>query len=142
MNAHAARAVYARNLKHRVVGHLRGGGVRAGHAIADVAAEGADVPQLRAADGIRGFAEHGHVFLQHRTLGCVGKARHGANAQRAVGIDGDFAQFVELIETDELRARELAFAHFNQNVAAACNQDGRRMRLHEFHGVLNARCFV
>ena len=110
----------------------RGGGVGGRHAVAGVAADGADVADLRAADHVDRLAEHVDVFPDDGVARDVGKARQRADADVSVLVDADAAHGVDAVDGDELRPGTLALAHLHEHVRAAC--DDLRLRMLQTQG--------
>ena len=129
MDGQAADAVFTGQLHDGIPCVEGGGGVGGGHAVAGVAADGADVADLGAAHHIHGLTQHVDILLDDGAAG---------NADVLVGVNGDAAQLVQPVDGDQLRTGALALAHLHQYVAAAGDDLGFRMLQTEGHRVFHA----
>ena len=137
-----AHAVRPGQLDLGVPGKQRGGGIRARHAVAGIAPNGADVADLRAADLVHRLAEHADVPLDDGVLCNVGKARERPDPDRPVRLKRHAAQLVEPIDADQLAPGQPALAHLHEHVAAAGNDLRLRVRQQQFDGVGNGGPFI
>ena len=138
MDGQAADAVFTGQLHDGIPCVEGGGGVGGGHAVAGVAADGADVADLGAAHHIHGLTQHVDILLDDGVAGNVGEAGQTADADVLVGVNGDAAQLVQPVDGDQLRTGALALAHLHQYVAAAGDDLGFRMLQTEGHRVFHA----
>ena len=127
LNRQAADAVFTGKFNDCVPRKQRGGGVGGGHTVAGVAANGTDVPYLRAAHLIHSLPQDIDVFLNQRSLRDMGKAGKRTDSQRSVLLHGNTPEGVNAVNGDQLRAGPLALPHLHQHIAAAGNDLGLRV---------------
>ena len=97
--------------------------VVAGIAIGDIAADGADIADLRIGDLQRGFPEDRHLLREQRRFDDVALAVHGADDDvAAVGLDA--AEIADRGEVDEMRRRRQAELHQRNKAVPAGERAG------------------
>ena len=141
-NGHAAHTQSTRKLHNGVIRHERRAGIRACHTVAGVAADGADVADLRASHHVHRLAEHSDMLLDDGASCDVGKARQCADADGSVRLHGNAAQFIQPVDGNECCARKLALADLDQHVAAARKHFRLRVCEQKRACVLHAFCFI
>ena len=137
MDGQAADAVFTRQLNDGVPRMKGGGRVGGGNAVAGVAADGADVADLRAAHLVHRLPQNVDVLLDQGVFCNVGKAGEGTDAQGAVRLHGNAPEGIDAVNGDQLRAGPLALPHLHQYVAAAGDDLGLRVLQPERHGLLH-----
>ena len=95
--------------------------VGAGRAVAQVAADGAGLAGLRAADLIDRLAQIGYKLLNDGVGRDVGKARACANDDRPVGFQPYAGQLGQFVDGHERSPGSLALTHTDEDVGAACD---------------------
>ena len=137
-----ADALRAGQLHDGVPGHQRGRGVGAGHAVAGVAADGADIPDLGAAHEADRLAQHRDELPDDRGCGDVGETGQGADADRAFFVEGHAAHRVDAVDAHQFLAGAFALPDLDQDVAAAGNDLGFRVLLQQADRVFDALRFI
>lgn len=98
-------------------------GVRRDGPVAEVAADGAHVADLRPGDAGGGFPEHGDAFADDGGFLEIGKAGPRAHAHGAVRLAGDGFQFGQVMDIHE-PGEAFEFPQLDEHVRAACDEAG------------------
>ena len=130
-----AHSLRTRQLNDGVIGEERRGRVGRGHTVAGVAADGADVADLRAAHLVHRLSQHPEVLLDQRVPGNVREAGERADADGTVLLHLHAPEFIQTVNGDQLLAGPLSLPHLHQHVGAAGDDLGLGMGQAEGHGI-------
>ena len=126
-DGHPAGALGPLELQFGLIGHEGGGAVGAGDAVADVAAKGAHIADLRAAHLIDRLAEHIHPALEQGGGGDFGEGAARADDQSSVLLHSDLPQLGQAVEAYQAAAGVAALPGLDEHVGAPGDGHGLRV---------------
>ena len=133
MYGNSSSAGSVRGSDHGVQRKQRRRAVGAYRPVADIPADGTDIPDLRSAHLIHRFSKHRDIFLYHRIGSDVGKCSAGAD----IDISGvhfyDPLKFFDVTDTYQRRSCQFSFPDLDQDVAAPGDDPGFRMLFQKCH---------
>ena len=112
------------------------------HAVAGVAADGAGVSDLGAAHHVDSFSEDVYILLNDRVARNMREGREASDADGLVFVHADAADFIQTLNRNQFFSRALSLSHLHENVRAARDDLGFRVRKAQLDGVLNACRFI
>ena len=118
-DGHLPDAVRPLKDQDRVQTAQAAGAVRAGHAVAHIAAYGSDVAQLGTARHVHRVPQHGNVLLNHVIIGNMGKCGGRTYDNGPVLLHSYALQFLNPVNAYQRAAGQLSLPDFNQHIAAS-----------------------